>query len=244
MIINSRPKTPIDLSIVIACYKDALHLEKNVRRIDQIIRQTTYNTEYIFVDDCGQDGAVEIIKKLVSEFDNAQMILHESNTGRGKAVSDGFAIAKGEVAGFLDIDLAVSPVYIPQMVASIRDDGYDVATAHRVYLRNFDPFSLVRDVVSDVYSKMVQTMLSLDFQDTETGYKFFRRSALLDLLEKAEETGWFWDTEIMALSKDAGLKVIEHRCLFVRDSEKMSTVVLARDIPAYFTALRAFQKRR
>ena len=86
-------------------------------------------------------------------------------------------------------------------------------------------------------------MLGLPYQDTETGYKFFRRERILPLLDEAQSNGWFWDTELMALCHKHGLNVCEVPALFIRRWDKASTVKPLRDSVAYFRELLRFRKR-
>src|SRR5262249_30343034 len=72
-------------------------------------------------------------------------------------------------------------------------------------------------------------LLRLPTRDPETGFKFFRRDALHELLHHATAPGWFFDSEVMAYSTLLGFRVDEVRCEFVRRSDKRSSV---RVIPA------------
>ena len=83
-------------------------------------------------------------------------------------------------------------------------------------------------------------MLKIPVKDTETGYKFFNRERILPILTKATDPGWFWDTEVMALSYHANLKIVELPCLFIRRSDKKSSVKIFRDSFEYFSKLVKF----
>ena len=91
-------------------------------------------------------------------------------------MTDGFRAARGEITGFLDVDLEVHARYIPSLVRAI-EQGADVATVRRIYA--FQLGSLDRYVMSRGYSWLVRWLLGVPIRDTETGYKFFRRERLL-----------------------------------------------------------------
>ena len=55
-------------------------------------------------------------------------------------VSDGFRIARGEIAGYLDVDLEVHSRYIPSLVEAI-EEGADVATVRRIYAFQIRPIT-------------------------------------------------------------------------------------------------------
>src|SRR5207245_2019890 len=126
--------------------------------------------------------------------------------GRGATVSDGFRAARGDIVGYLDVDLEVHARYIPSLVRAI-EKGAEVATVRRIYA--FQLRSLDRYFMSRGYSYLVRKMLGTSLHDTETGYKFFRREALMPVLDEIRDPGWFWDTEFMVRAERRGLCVAE-----------------------------------
>ena len=86
-------------------------------------------------------------------------------------------------------------------------------------------------------------LLGTSLRDTETGYKFFRRQALLPLLEEVRDPGWFWDTEVMVRAEQRGLRIAEIPGAYVRRFDKTSTVRGLRDSFQYFGKLLAFRRQ-
>src|SRR3989338_8089392 len=74
------------------------------------------------------------VKKIVSQIKNSRAIYHSKNQGRGKSVADGIKTAKGEICGFLDVDLEVSADYIPLFTREI-ENGADMTIGRRFYER-------------------------------------------------------------------------------------------------------------
>jgi glycosyltransferase AglD len=231
----------VDLSLVIACYNEEFELEDSLRQVIEILDSTRWTYEIIFVDDCSRDRTREIIDRLMIEYQakNFRKIFHEHNTGRGRAVTDGFKIAIGEVIGYIDIDLEVHARYIPTMLLAI-EHGAEVATAHRIY--KVQPRLFHRFVLSQGYVWLMRHMLGAPLKDTETGYKFFRREKIWPILDQVTDERWFWDTEIMVRSMLAGLKIVELPCLFVKRYDKKSTVNIFRDSWEYFVDLWRFRR--
>ena len=235
------PDHPYDLSLVVACYNEEVELEESVRQVVEILDNTRWTYEIIFVDDCSQDRTREIIEGLLVEYKgkNFRKLFHENNTGRGRAVADGIRIARGDVAGFIDIDLEVHARYIPSMMIAIQD-GADLATAHRIYkvqLRLFNRF-----ILSTGYAWLVRQLLGVHLNDTETGYKFFKREKIMPVLDQVEDERWFWDTEIMVRSDLKGYRIVEIPCLFIRRYDRKSTVNVFRDSLDYLVKLWRFRR--
>ena len=230
------------LSLVLACYNEAEHLEASFAEIRETLEQTSWPFEVIFVDDVSRDRTREVLREIVAAHPDLDLrvILHETNRGRGRTVTDGFRAARGVVAGYLDVDLEVHARYVPSLVRAI-EQGADIATVRRIYALQVR--ALDRYFMSRGYSFLVRRMLGLPFHDTETGYKFFRRERVLPLLDEVEDGGWFWDTEFMARAARRGLEVAEIPGAYVRREDKTSTVRGVRDSVRYFRQLLRFRRK-
>jgi glycosyltransferase involved in cell wall biosynthesis len=230
------------LSLVLACYNEAEHLRESFREILDVLLNLGRSFEVIFVDDRSRDATPEIVHEIVAAHPglDLRVILHEQNKGRGATVTDGFRAARGEIAGFLDVDLEVHARYIPTLVRAI-ERGADVATVQRIYALQLA--SLDRYFMSRGYSWLVRELLGVKIRDTETGYKFFRRARLLPVLDQIQDPGWFWDTEFMVRAERRGLRIVEIPGAYVRRSDKTSTVRGLRDSVLYFGRLVSFRNR-
>jgi glycosyltransferase involved in cell wall biosynthesis len=233
--------SPLDLSLVLACYNEGQVIEDSVAEILNILDSTRYAYEIIFVDDCSTDRTRELIEQIIGKYPDKRMsrIFHEQNKGRGGTVSDGIRAAEGGVAGFIDIDLEVQAHYIPSCVNAV-ENGADVAVGRRVYKLNLR--SLDRYLMSTGYVWLVRRLLGVDLHDTETGYKFFKRERILPVLDEIEDQRWFWDTEVMVRSYYKDYQIAEIPCLFLRRFDKISTVSPLSDSLDYFRKLWRFRK--
>jgi glycosyltransferase involved in cell wall biosynthesis len=230
------------LSLVLACYNEAEHLEASFAEIVETLEQAPWPFEVVFVDDASRDRTREILPAILTAHPglDLRLVLHERNRGRGATVTDGFRAARGTIAGYIDVDLEVHSRYIPSLVRAI-EKGADVATLRRIYA--FQLLSLDRYLMSRGYSFLVRRLLGVPYRDTETGYKFFRREKVLPLLDEIEDGGWFWDTEFMARAARRGLRVAEIPGAYVRREDKSSTVRGIRDSVRYFQRLLRFRRR-
>jgi glycosyltransferase involved in cell wall biosynthesis len=231
----------MDVSIIIACYNEEKILNDSVREIENVMAQTKYTYELIFIDDCSQDRTREVILEIVDKRKNSKCIFHERNIGRGGTVCEGIRMAQGKIVGYLDIDLEVHARYIPSMLWAIEHDGYDISTAYRIYKVPSGPF--IRYILSVGYRKLVKYFLKTNLLDTETGFKFFNREKILPIIDACNDTGWFWDTEVMVLAENHNLKIREIPCLFIRREDKVSTVRVLPDTLDYLKSLWRFKSR-
>ena len=231
----------LDLSLLIPCYNEEQILRDSIREVIEILDNTRFNYEIIFVDDCSRDDTRQIIDDIIDRYPdkNLSRIFHEKNTGRGGAVMDGIKAARGEIVGFIDIDLEVHARYIPSCVLAVKG-GADIASAYRIYKVYLK--SLARYLMSKSYIALVRNLLKVNLKDTETGFKFFNRQRILPIIEQIREKGWFWDTEIMVRAYLKGYRIKEIPCLFLRNLNKQSTVKCFSDSIDYFKKLLRFRE--
>ena len=229
----------IDLSLILPCYNEVEHFNKSMERIVDSLKNSNLHWEVIFVEDKSQDQTPKLIKSFLEKHKGSffHSIWHSQNQGRGRSVADGILAARGEFVGFIDIDCEASPVYISECVRLLQE--YDVVCGKRIY--QTDISGIVRAIASKLYANLVKFILNSNCQDTEAGYKFFRRTKIIPILKTVEDTGWFWDTEIMVRSEVANLRIKSFSILFERRKDKTSTVHLIKDTLDYISKLWKFR---
>lgn len=224
------------LSLIVPCYNEAPCLEKNLNRLKNVLDALVYEYEIIIIDDASLNNTAEMIDQFIKSSQgapNIKFIKHEKNQGRGKTVSDGIMAAQGEIAGFVDIDFSTSPWYIPALAEEIKN-GADIAIGQRIYKLKLKV--LHRWILSKGYKFLVKILLRANLGDTESGCKFFRRERILPILEQVKDEKWFWDTEIIARAKLAGLSIIQLPTVFVRET-LYTTVKIVSDSWRHFVKL-------
>lgn len=229
----------IDLSLVLACYNEGPTLLQSLSRIIEVLDGSRYTWEVICIDDKSTDETASNLARFCQGKRRIKVVYHQQNVGRGGTVAEGIKLANGRVVGFIDVDLEVSPIYIPEFTRAI-DKGADFVMARRIYREELTAIS--RWVTSKIYLGIVKYFLGLDFYDTEAGYKFFNRKKIIPVLEKVKDKKWFFDTEIVARSVRAKLKIETIPTLFWRRSDKKSTVRIFHDSLEYLQRVWEFKK--
>jgi len=224
----SREGNDIDVSIVIPCYQEEDHLIENAGEIVRIMNGTKYSFEIIFVDDKSTDSTKDKILEIEKARSNVRHIFHEINSGKGKSIAAGAGIAKGKFIGHIDIDLEVSAEYIPALLLEL-EKGNDIVLIKRKVKFGLNPKFIIRDVAGMIHRKAVRLFLGIPQIDVQSGCKFFRREALLPLLEKTKSPGWFFDVEIMTLAYVNGFRIKQIPGYYIRNKKKKSTVKLVED---------------
>src|SRR3990167_1609531 len=91
-------------SLVLPCYNEQGLFKTSVDSIINALHAGAFSFEIIFVDDKSTDRKKKLIEKTCKKYSFCSAVFHTKNTGRGRAVMDGIAIARAEVVGYIDID--------------------------------------------------------------------------------------------------------------------------------------------
>jgi len=238
----------VDISMVIACYNEASHIEKSLPELCAVLDKSGLTYELVIIDDCSQDNTVEALHQLCGERKNVVFRAHEQNVGRGGTVAEGFHLSSGQVIGYLDIDLEIGPWYLFPALEKLKSEGLDGVIAHRVYKLDVHPTILVRQWMSFGFRKLSHFLLRIPQTDVAGGFKFFKRDKILPIVAQCESTHWFWDTELVYLADRAGLNIGEIPVLFLRRPAKESTVRMIpdtlRQLRETFGLLRRSRRRK
>jgi hypothetical protein len=109
----------------------------------------------------------------------------------------------------MDADLSTELEAFPPMIEALVTGAYDLATGSRLLKPTLTKRCLKREVVSRCYNRLVKTMLNTHFSDAQCGFKAITRGAAAHLLPLVEDTGWFFDTELLALAERLGYRIFD-----------------------------------
>lgn len=213
---NSGPaKVPFDrpapfLSLVVPCYNEAQRLPATLNRIYQYLARTGHDAELILVDDGSSDGTARIANAHQELFRRFIVISHPERRGKGAAVRTGFERARGDIVLFTDADLSTPITELDTLAQALRD-GADVAVASR-HVRGSrillqQPFR--RRIAGFVFRKLTKMIVRTGVEDTQCGFKVFRRDVAHWIARNATVNGWAFDVEFLALARAHGCRIDE-----------------------------------
>lgn len=207
------------LTIVIPAYNEARRLPATLERILGFLDQQDYAARVIVVDDGSTDGTATVARRYDQRHRRVEVI-ENPHQGKGATVRRGMLAAEGDIALFSDADLS-TPIEEVERLLPWFDEGYDVVIGSRegTGARRYDePF--YRHLMGRVFNTLVQTLTVQGIQDTQCGFKAFRREVARDLfnrmqlyrdddkpIEGAMVTAF--DVEILYLAQRLGYRIRE-----------------------------------
>ena len=105
-----------------------------IRRCVASLRsQTLRDIEMIFVDDCGTDGAMDVVRVAVAEDPRIRIVTNAENVGPGISRNAAIDVARGEYLSFVDADDYVSPNFLEVLYTKAKSEGLDIVKGRNVY---------------------------------------------------------------------------------------------------------------
>lgn len=120
---SGEPTVMLLVSAVVPVYRSEQTLPELHRQLSEALRLISDRYEIIFVEDCGGDGAWNVIERLSAEDTHVRGIQLSRNFGQHAATICGIAKASGEWILTLDDDLEHRPEYIPALFRKA-NEGY------------------------------------------------------------------------------------------------------------------------
>jgi glycosyltransferase involved in cell wall biosynthesis len=198
----------VDLSVIIPAYNEAQRLPRTVSDLLVYLDARPGSAEIVVVENGSTDGTAQIAADLAAR-DERVRVLSLTTRGKGQAVRAGMLAAAGHVLLESDADASVPPDQIPALVDRIQA-GADVAIGSREApgaRRVGEPRH--RHLMGRVFNTLVRWLAIPELNDTQCGFKAFRREAAHALFTRQTITGWAFDIEVLFIARRLGYRIDE-----------------------------------
>jgi putative flippase GtrA len=223
------PGDPV-LDVVIPVYNEEGDLERCVRRLHAHLSGTfPYPFRITVADNASTDLTPAVAKALAAELPEVESFRLEQK-GRGRALRTVWTASKAPVLAYMDVDLSTDLNALLPLVAPLISGHSDLAIGSRLARSSRVVRGAKREFISRVYNLILRSSLAARFSDAQCGFKAIRGDVAQRLLPMVEDTGWFFDTEMLVLAERAGLRIHEIPVDWVDDPD--SSVDLVRTATA------------
>lgn len=198
------------LSIIIPAYNEEHRLPKSLDSIiafvDEQCAKGEFSTEVLIVENGSRDRTTEIAEGYAAQRPYIR-VLHSAK-GKGAAVRAGMMAGQGRYLFMCDSDLSM-PIQEVLKFLPPQLDGYDVAIASREGpgAHRYDE-PLFRHVMGRVFNLIVRIIAIPRFQDTQCGFKSFRREVGREVFKDGTMDGWAFDVEALFIALHRGYRVV------------------------------------
>jgi dolichyl-phosphate beta-glucosyltransferase len=198
------------LSIVIPCYNEEQRLPRTIEQIERYLDGRGITYELILVDDGSTDGTRKIMDAAAERNPRVRLEALPQNRGKGRALAEGVAAAKGSEILVTDADLSTPIEELEKLQAEL-SKGAGVAIASRALRGSRVEVSqpIYRVLMGKAFNLMVQIVLLPGIWDTQCGFKLFRADVAHEVFTGLTTDGFGYDPEVLYRAKRHGVRIAE-----------------------------------
>jgi hypothetical protein len=105
------------------------------------------------------------------------------------------------------------------LVEALASGRFDLAVGSRLLSESTTARCWRREAISRGYMSLVGMVFRTRFSDAQCGFKAITREAAARLLPAVEDTGWFFDTELLVLAEKCGYRIFDQPVRWTEDPD-------------------------
>ena len=163
------------------------------------------SVQVLVVDDGSTDATATLVRDRPESAAGDLDLLTVPHGGKGAAVRAGMLAARGELVIFADADMATPPDELPLLVAALEEA--DAAYGSRIQPDGTDMRASQpgwRRALGRTFHTLASIWVVGPVQDTQCGFKGFRRDVARDVFARQKVTSIVFDVELIYLVRRRG----------------------------------------
>ena len=215
------------IDIVIPVLNEEKSLPICLKKILKYIKtHTQYNWSIIIADNGSVDSTNKIANSYSQKYKNISLI-SLSKRGRGRALKKAWLSSKADVSMYMDVDLSTSLEFTISLADAITKKNYDVAIGSRLHKKSkVIGRTLKREFTSRAYNLLIHIIFPFPgFKDAQCGFKAISKNVKKNLLPQIKDNEWFFDTELLLLSKKHRYNISEIPVIWKDDPDTRVKVI-------------------
>lgn len=197
-----------DISIVIPLFNEDESLTELTKWISDVMANTSFSYEVLFVDDGSTDKSWKIVEQLRETYPGiVKGIRFRRNYGKSAALNEGFRYCDGNVVITMDADMQDSPEEIPELYDMITKEGYDLVSGWKK--KRYDPIS--KTIPTKLYNYVTRVLSGIRLHDMNCGLKAYRGDVVKNIEVYGQMHRYIPVIAKWAGFKNIGEKVVQHQ---------------------------------
>lgn len=201
------------VTIIFPVLNERLRLESGVTRTVEYLQKIRFEDyEILIVDNGSEDETPEIAASLCEKY-NKVHYERIGVRGVGAAFRRGVELSRGEIVGYMDIDLSTNIKHLGEAI-------HIFETRQEIEYINGSRFAAASDtrgrkwyrkITSQGLLILLKLFLGMKSTDAICGFTFVRRQTALSLVEGcSDDNGWFYMIEFLLRAEKRGVKILDY----------------------------------
>ncbi len=197
------------VDIVIPVYNEEADLVGSVGRLHAYLADSLpVSFRITIADNASTDSTWQLALGLAHRLPGVRAV-HLDEKGRGRALRQVWSASDADVLAYMDVDLSTDLAAVLPLIAPLLTGHSDLAIGSRLARGSRVDRGPKRELISRCYNVLIRTTLAARFSDAQCGFKAIRADRARELLPLVEDTGWFFDTELLVRAERRGLRIHE-----------------------------------
>jgi glycosyltransferase involved in cell wall biosynthesis len=127
--------------------------------------------------------------------------------------------ATADVVAYMDVDLSTDLRALPALIAPLLAGEADAANGSRLRRDAVVRRGAKREHLSRGYNLLLRLVFQTRFSNAQCRFKALRRDVAHVLLPHVDDENWFFDTVLLLLAEEAGVRLHEVPVVWVEDRD-------------------------
>ncbi len=198
--------------IVLPTYNEEVVIQQNVLRVLMFCDQhlASFAWRVCAADNGSTDHTVDRVRIITHP---RFSFFHTDQKGRGFALRKAWLESREDLLVYMDADLSVNLESLPVLLHALAEN--DLATGSRFAHGSQVERTTLRELSGRIYMFLVKCILHYPGNDVQCGFKGIRREVFqtivphLDPRSSVQNSGWFFDTELLVFAHRLGFRIKE-----------------------------------
>lgn len=195
--------------ICVPAYNEEKILEASTKQILDFCTNHLTNTDWriVLVINGSNDNSFALAQKL-TQLDKKIKAVNFIEPGRGNALKKYWQQSEADIFCYMDSDLAVELEALPKLLNPLIEKQAELVIGNRYDKNSTVERSLLREASSRLYNLIAHLILGHKQPDLQCGFKAISKDAFQKLSNLANDSHWFFDTELVVWANKLGLRVV------------------------------------
>ena len=232
------------VNVTIPVYNEEAILPASIKTLHDFLQNhCRFEWEIVIANNASTDRTLAIAGELYSRYKGVR-IVHLDQKGRGRALKKVWSESPADIFSYMDVDLSSNLFAFPPLMEGLISGGFDIGIGSRLLKASTTRRSLKREVISRSYNLLVKALFRTKFSDAQCGFKAITKKAARELLPMIEDTGWFFDTELLVIGERLGYRIFDLPVSWIEDLDSRVNIVRTAmdDIKGLLRVHRNFRK--
>lgn len=186
--------------LAIPAYNEDKILNSSIKKLHSYMSQNIeYDWEIIIANNGSTDRTKEISDNLSKNLQKVSSV-HLGFKGKGNTLKYVWTNFKADVYAYCDADLATDINNLKELFDSVIA-GNNLVIGSRYKKESDSRRTFGRWLISVIYIFCVKLLFETEICDFQCGFKALDNKIIKEIIPKIQDTGWFFDTELILLAE-------------------------------------------